>query len=64
MFGVGDRVIILTPGGGGYGVPEKDSNEAGAGASSAKGLEIRERDTRALLTNGSLGVRQAVATGN
>ncbi|KAL2845494.1 Hydantoinase B/oxoprolinase-domain-containing protein [Aspergillus pseudoustus] len=60
MFNVGDRVIILTPGGGGYGAPDK----AAPATATTRGLEIKERDSRSLLTNGSLGVRQAVATGN
>ncbi|KAJ4266023.1 hypothetical protein NW762_003996 [Fusarium torreyae] len=54
-FSAGDRVIILTPGGGGYG----DASYTPTG-----GLEVPERDARAFLTNGSLGVRHSIATGN
>ncbi|CAG7562687.1 unnamed protein product [Fusarium equiseti] len=52
-FGVGDRVIIMTPGGGGYGrVGDEDV------------VDVKERDGRSFLTNGSLGVRHSIATGN
>ncbi|KAF4965601.1 hypothetical protein FSARC_6623 [Fusarium sarcochroum] len=54
-FSAGDRVIILTPGGGGYGA---------ASSTPTGGLEMPERDARAFLTNGSLGVRHSIATGN
>ncbi|KAF4450927.1 5-oxoprolinase (ATP-hydrolysing) [Fusarium austroafricanum] len=53
-FAAGDRIIILTPGGGGY----------GSALDTPTGLEVPERDSRALLTNGSLGVRHSIATGN
>lgn len=62
-FGVGDRVIIMTPGGGGFG-PVPSKNGIKAPRSLGAGLEIKERDTRSLLTNGSLGVRHSIATGN
>ncbi|KAL3482417.1 Hydantoinase B/oxoprolinase-domain-containing protein [Aspergillus californicus] len=61
LFGAGDRVIIRTPGGGGYGVdPSKYSGKV----ASDLGLEIKQRDSRSFLTNGSLGVRHGIATGN
>ncbi|KAI8656313.1 hypothetical protein NCS56_01234900 [Fusarium sp. Ph1] len=62
-FGVGDRVIIMTPGGGGFG-PVPSKNGVKAPQSLGTGLEIKERDARSLLTNGSLGVRHSIATGN
>ncbi|KAL2671480.1 hypothetical protein Neosp_014070 [[Neocosmospora] mangrovei] len=62
-FGVGDRVIIMTPGGGGFGTVSS-KNGIKAPRSLGAGLEIKERDTRSLLTNGSLGVRHSIATGN
>ncbi|KAJ3538919.1 hypothetical protein NM208_g5345 [Fusarium decemcellulare] len=63
-FSAGDRVIILTPGGGGYGV---DSARNGSKVSQAltNGFELKsQKDSRSLLTNGSLGVRHSIATGN
>ncbi|UPL02482.1 hypothetical protein LCI18_013416 [Fusarium solani-melongenae] len=62
-FGVGDRVIIMTPGGGGFG-PVPSKNGVKAPQSLGTGFEIKERDARSLLTNGSLGVRHSIATGN
>ncbi|KAJ4183023.1 hypothetical protein NW767_013703 [Fusarium falciforme] len=62
-FGVGDRVIIMTPGGGGFG-PVPSKNGVKAPQSLGTGFEIKERDVRSLLTNGSLGVRHSIATGN
>ncbi|KAG4255385.1 hypothetical protein LB506_006383 [Fusarium annulatum] len=53
-FAAGDRIIILTPGGGGYGSALEMKDEAA----------VPERDSRSLLTNGSLGVRHSIATGN
>ncbi|KAF5547424.1 5-oxoprolinase (ATP-hydrolyzing) [Fusarium napiforme] len=53
-FAVGDRIIILTPGGGGYGLASETKDE----------VAVPERDSRSLLTNGSLGVRHSIATGN
>ncbi|KAL2835027.1 Hydantoinase B/oxoprolinase-domain-containing protein [Aspergillus cavernicola] len=63
LFGAGDRVIIKTPGGGGYGVDPSKSDNIGARALTG-GLEIKQRDSRTLLTNGSLGVRHGIAAGN
>ncbi|KAL4908148.1 hypothetical protein BDW74DRAFT_188372 [Aspergillus multicolor] len=57
MFGVGDRIIIHTPGGGGYGAPVTDGSEAAD-------VAVKTQDTRSFLTNGSLGVRHSIATGN
>ncbi|KAH7244938.1 hypothetical protein FSOLCH5_011650 [Fusarium solani] len=62
-FGIGDRVIIMTPGGGGFG-PVPSKNGVKAPQSLGTGFEIKERDARSLLTNGSLGVRHSIATGN
>ncbi|EEU34186.1 uncharacterized protein NECHADRAFT_72144 [Fusarium vanettenii 77-13-4] len=62
-FGVGDRVIIMTPGGGGFG-PVPSKNGIKVPQLMGAGLEIKERDARSLLTNGSLGVRHSIATGN
>ncbi|RTE83592.1 hypothetical protein BHE90_001856 [Fusarium euwallaceae] len=62
-FGVGDRVIIMTPGGGGFG-PVPSKNGIKAPQSLGTGFEMKERDARSLLTNGSLGVRHSIATGN
>ncbi|CAJ0548548.1 Ff.00g021610.m01.CDS01 [Fusarium sp. VM40] len=56
-FAAGDRVIILTPGGGGYGSVSSTSTSTGE-------LKVPGRDSRAFLTNGSLGVRHSIATGN
>ncbi|KAF5655624.1 5-oxoprolinase (ATP-hydrolyzing) [Fusarium sp. NRRL 25303] len=53
-FAAGDRIIILTPGGGGYGSALEMKDE----------VAVPERDSRSLLTNGSLGVRHSIATGN
>jgi 5-oxoprolinase (ATP-hydrolysing) len=53
-FATGDRIIILTPGGGGYGSASEMKDE----------VAVPERDSRSLLTNGSLGVRHSIATGN
>ncbi|KAF5693047.1 5-oxoprolinase (ATP-hydrolyzing) [Fusarium denticulatum] len=53
-FAAGDRIIILTPGGGGYGSASETKDE----------VAVPERDSRSLLTNGSLGVRHSIATGN
>ncbi|KAF4982984.1 hypothetical protein FZEAL_1504 [Fusarium zealandicum] len=61
-FGAGDRVIIFTPGGGGYG-----ADPAKNGDKTPRSLEAEvkpQRESRSLLTNGSLGVRHSVATGN
>ncbi|KAI5459135.1 Hydantoinase B/oxoprolinase-domain-containing protein [Mariannaea sp. PMI_226] len=52
-FGAGDRVIILTPGGGGYGA-----------AGPSEGKLIEPRGVRSLMTNGSLGTRHSIAAGN
>ncbi|KAL4921663.1 Hydantoinase B/oxoprolinase-domain-containing protein [Aspergillus aurantiobrunneus] len=61
-FGVGDRVIVLTPGGGGYGVdPAGDDKRT---RPVTNGLELKQQDSRSSLTNGSLGVRHSIATGN
>ncbi|KAL2864050.1 Hydantoinase B/oxoprolinase-domain-containing protein [Aspergillus lucknowensis] len=62
-FAAGDRVIILTPGGGGYGVDPVKGDKKGSN-SLTNGLEVKGRDSRSFLTNGSLGVRHSVATGN
>lgn len=60
-FGAGDRIIILTPGGGGY----------GADPSKSKGTQVQGEfelksagQPRSLMTNGSLGVRHSIAAGN
>ncbi|KAL4990423.1 Hydantoinase B/oxoprolinase-domain-containing protein [Aspergillus falconensis] len=58
MFGAGDRIIILTPGGGGYGAPVT----AGDGVNET--VSVKPQDLRSFLTNGSLGVRHSIATGN
>ncbi|KAL4776363.1 Hydantoinase B/oxoprolinase-domain-containing protein [Aspergillus nidulans var. acristatus] len=58
MFGVGDRIIILTPGGGGYGAPVTD------GEGVEETVLVKPQDSRSFLTNGSLGVRHSIATGN
>ncbi|KAL3438544.1 Hydantoinase B/oxoprolinase-domain-containing protein [Aspergillus tetrazonus] len=58
MFGAGDRIIILTPGGGGYGAPVKD------GEGVKETVFVKPQDSRSFLTNGSLGVRHSIATGN
>ncbi|KAF5005072.1 hypothetical protein FDECE_8488 [Fusarium decemcellulare] len=63
-FSAGDRVIILTPGGGGYGA-DAARNGSNVSQASTNGFELKpQRDSRALLTNGSLGVRHSIATGN
>ncbi|KAF4469269.1 5-oxoprolinase (ATP-hydrolysing) [Fusarium albosuccineum] len=62
-FSTGDRVIILTPGGGGYGAAT--AKNGGASQASINGFELKsQRGSRSLLTNGSLGVRHSIATGN
>lgn len=62
-FSAGDRVIILTPGGGGYGAQETAQRQSSEPVDSI--LKVRdERDTRSLMTNGSLGTRHSIATGN
>ncbi|KAI9374855.1 Hydantoinase B/oxoprolinase-domain-containing protein [Aspergillus egyptiacus] len=62
-FAAGDRIIIKTPGGGGYGVdPAKNDNKGPR--SLMDDLELKQRESRAFLTNGSLGVRHSIATGN
>jgi 5-oxoprolinase (ATP-hydrolysing) len=62
-FAAGDRIIIQTPGGGGYG--SKPSEDDGKSQQRfADGLVVPPRDQRAFLTNGSLGVRHSTATGN
>ncbi|CAH0044703.1 unnamed protein product [Clonostachys solani] len=57
-FGAGDRIIILTPGGGGYGHVQK-----GSPSTVAHG-EIRHDNSRSLRTNGTLALRSQIAAGN
>jgi 5-oxoprolinase (ATP-hydrolysing) len=54
-FQGGDRIIILTPGGGGWG-----SENAEVGEVSVKTADGR----RSLMTGGTLGLRNSIATGN
>ncbi|KAL4886180.1 Hydantoinase B/oxoprolinase-domain-containing protein [Aspergillus karnatakaensis] len=61
-FAAGDRVIILTPGGGGYGAENVDEQKEGG--SLLDEVKVKLRDARSFLTNGSLGVRHSIATGN
>ncbi|KAL4733685.1 Hydantoinase B/oxoprolinase-domain-containing protein [Aspergillus similis] len=58
MFEAGDRIIILTPGGGGYGTPVT------GGDGVVETILVKPQDSRSFLTNGSLGVRHSIATGN
>jgi 5-oxoprolinase (ATP-hydrolysing) len=62
-FAAGDRIIISTPGGGGYG-SELSEHGGKSQQSFADGLVVPPRERRAFLTNGSLGVRHSTATGN
>jgi 5-oxoprolinase (ATP-hydrolysing) len=62
-FAAGDRIIISTPGGGGYGLASSDG-DGKAQQLFVDGLSIPFREQRTLLTNGSLGVRHSTATGN
>lgn len=60
-FGAGDCIIILTPGGGGYGVdPSKRQSAPAQGEFELKSAT----QSRFLMTNGSLGVRHSIAAGN
>ncbi|KAL5334404.1 Hydantoinase B/oxoprolinase-domain-containing protein [Aspergillus crustosus] len=63
-FAAGDRVIILTPGGGGFGVEEADTEDGSGVKSVVETVKGKLRDARSFLTNGSLGVRHSIATGN
>jgi 5-oxoprolinase (ATP-hydrolysing) len=62
-FAAGDRIVISTPGGGGYG-PESSNGDGMTQQLFVDGLSIPFREQRTLLTNGSLGVRHSTATGN
>jgi 5-oxoprolinase (ATP-hydrolysing) len=62
-FAAGDRIVIKTPGGGGYG-SKSFERDGQSWKSFADGLVVPPRDQRAFLTNGSLGVRHSTATGN
>lgn len=64
-FAAGDRIVIETPGGGGYGRALTIGGDGQNGEQSfANGLDVPLRETRRMLTNGSLGVRHSTATGN
>lgn len=62
-FAAGDRIIIKTPGGGGFG-SKSFGGDAKSQQSFADGLVVPPREQREFLTNGSLGVRHSTATGN
>ncbi|VUC31036.1 unnamed protein product, partial [Clonostachys rosea] len=57
-FGAGDRIVILTPGGGGYGHVQN------GGPPSNVPSEIRHDNSRSLRTNGTLALRSQIAAGN
>lgn len=56
-FQRGDRIIIRTPGGGGWGAEGEPEGEE-------EGKVARVSASRSLMTNGTLGVRNSIATGN
>ena len=58
-FAVGDRMVMLTPGGGGWGAVVEGQEAAGGVAPFIDG-----KPSRALRTNGSLGMRNSIAAGN
>ncbi|CAM1506062.1 Fc.00g057030.m01.CDS01 [Cosmosporella sp. VM-42] len=65
-FGVGDRIIIKTPGGGGYGVEASEEQNGIVSKPKATGFELRNKldPGPLIMTNGSLGMRNSIATGN
>lgn len=63
-FAAGDRVIIRTPGGGGYGSHAATAESNGSQTNGSDVESRPQRDARTFLTNGSLGVRHSIATGN
>ncbi|KAI6782673.1 uncharacterized protein J7T54_000816 [Emericellopsis cladophorae] len=56
-FAAGDRIILLTPGGGGWG----DEKQRKTGAPAEGGIKGA---IRSLMTNGSLALRNSIAAGN
>jgi 5-oxoprolinase (ATP-hydrolysing) len=65
LFGAGDRIIILTPGGGGYGSKSEESDEKSHIRRSVEnGVELLKNNARSLMTNGTLAMRNSIATGN
>ncbi|KAL2020523.1 hypothetical protein VTK56DRAFT_8323 [Thermocarpiscus australiensis] len=55
----GDRIVLLTPGGGGWGAPGAESADVAAAD------DVKQTGSQSLLmTNGTLGMRNSIARGN
>ncbi|KFA71071.1 hypothetical protein S40288_05544 [Stachybotrys chartarum IBT 40288] len=63
-FGAGDRIIILTPGGGGYGTKHSKINDTGIQQTIKSAAQSITTGTRTLMTNGTLAMRSSIASGN
>ncbi|KAH7311329.1 Hydantoinase B/oxoprolinase-domain-containing protein [Stachybotrys elegans] len=63
-FNAGDRIIILTPGGGGWGAKTPGRRESELLQSLENGVGDTRNSTRSLMTNGTLAMRNSIATGN
>lgn len=63
-FAAGDRLLILTPGGGGYGSSSAKPQEEATGSLKAGFELVKKAGMRAFMTNGTLAMRNSIAGGN